>query len=110
MAIELKPDFAEAYASRALANFKLGKTDIAIQDFNYSIELNPEFGWAYCKRGEVWLQLENWGKARKDLTIARTYEVDIIESFHYEFESISYFEQIFDTCLPNDIKAMVTHR
>ena len=110
MAIELNPNLSEAHASRALSNFKIGKTDIAIEDFNQSIKLNPEFGWAYCKRGEIWLQLHDWRKARKDLTLARNYRVDIIASFHYEFESISYFEQIFDTYLPDDIKAMVTQR
>lgn len=93
-----------------MSNLKIGKTDIAIEDFDQSIKLNPEFGWAYCKRGEVWLQLRDWRKARKDLTLAKNYGVDIIASFHYEFESISYFEQIFDTYLPDDIKAMVTRR
>lgn len=41
-AIELKPEYIEAYYSRAICESKLGKTEKALADFNKVTELNPE--------------------------------------------------------------------
>ena len=40
-AIELKPEYIEAYYSRAICESKLGKTDEALADFNKVTELDP---------------------------------------------------------------------
>jgi len=59
-AIELKPDYAEAYFNRGLAYFKMGSRyttegrenlNSAIVDFSKAIELNPNFIDAYYSRG-----------------------------------------------------------
>ncbi|NOX47818.1 MAG: tetratricopeptide repeat protein [Chlorobi bacterium] len=41
-AIELKPEYIEAYYSRAICESKLGKTDKALADFNKVTELDPK--------------------------------------------------------------------
>ena len=46
----------------AKANF-----DKAIEDYSKAIELNPNLGLAYYNRGEAWLHLKEWDKARSDL-------------------------------------------
>jgi tetratricopeptide (TPR) repeat protein len=50
-AIELNPDFADAYNNRGIAKYDLGDYRGAIQDYNKAIELNPDFADAYYNRG-----------------------------------------------------------
>ena len=40
-ALDLKPDFVEAYFSRADANFDKGKFNKAIKDYTTTIKLKP---------------------------------------------------------------------
>ena len=44
-AIELKPDYAEAYSNRGAAYLHKGEYDNGIQDLNKAIELKPD----YCR-------------------------------------------------------------
>ena len=50
-AIELKPDFANAYHSRGIAKQAKGDMDGAFADYTSAIELNPKLAWAYYGRG-----------------------------------------------------------
>jgi Flp pilus assembly protein TadD len=54
-AIELKPDYAEAYNKRGLAKGGLAKSpndvDSALADYNKAIELKPDYAEAYYNRG-----------------------------------------------------------
>jgi tetratricopeptide (TPR) repeat protein len=50
-AIELKPDFAEAYFSRGYAKKEKGDLGGAIVDYTKAIELKPDFARAYNNRG-----------------------------------------------------------
>ena len=52
-AIQLKPDYAEAYYNRGMSNIALEEHDEAIEDFNQVIALNPENANAYTKRGAL---------------------------------------------------------
>ena len=49
-AIELKPDFHEAYNSRGEARRVNGQLDAAMADFGKAIELKPDFSPAYNNR------------------------------------------------------------
>jgi tetratricopeptide (TPR) repeat protein/cellulose biosynthesis protein BcsQ len=42
-AVELKPDFADAYRNRGLAYAKQGKFDRALEDYNKALELRPDY-------------------------------------------------------------------
>ena len=50
-AIELKPDFVEAYNNRGGVFQKLGKYDQAVADLGKAIDLYPDFAELYCNRG-----------------------------------------------------------
>ena len=106
--IELKPDDTEAYNNRGVAYGKKGDYDRSIADYTKAIELKPDFAAVYSNRGEAWLHLKEWDKARADLIAAKGMEVDIIASFHRDYESVSDFEDREGIKLPEDISAMLT--
>ncbi len=51
MAIEVKPDYADAYNGRGVARGMKGDLDGAISDYNKAIELNPNLAVAFNNRG-----------------------------------------------------------
>ena len=73
-----------------------------------AIELKSDFAEAYKNRGEVWLHLGEWEKAKLDLTVAKAMGVNIINGFHNNYESIPDFEGKNNLRLPGDIAAMLT--
>ena len=52
-AIELDPDYSDAYNNRGLAKYYLDKYGEAIKDFNKVIELTPNYTNAYYDRGNA---------------------------------------------------------
>ena len=50
-AIDIKPDFSEAYNNRGLLKKEINDEECALQDYNKAIELNPNFADAYNNRG-----------------------------------------------------------
>ena len=87
---------------------KKGDYDRAIADYNKAIELNPNLAEAYNNRGTVWLHLEDWEKARFDLTVAKAIGADIVTEFRNDYESIPDFERKHGLKLPDDIAEMLT--
>ena len=79
----------------------------AITHYIEAIDLNPELTEAYSIRGEVWLHLKKWRKAKADLTTAKKMGVDIIESFHNDYESVEEFEAKLGVWVPKDIAALL---
>ncbi len=106
--IELDPNDAKVYSNLGAAYLRKGDFDRAIENHNMAIKLDPGFAELYSNRGEVWLPLKQWKKARADLTFARNAGVDIVASFHNDYESVADFEQKNSLQLPEDIKAMLT--
>ena len=51
--IQLNPEFAIAYYSRARARQKKGDTKGALNDYSRAIELNPKYAEAYNNRGNI---------------------------------------------------------
>ena len=54
-AIQLKPDYAEAYNDRAFAYYLKGDFERAIADYTRAIELRPNYPKAYNSRGVVYM-------------------------------------------------------
>ncbi len=106
--IDLKPDFAMAYNNRGVAFLSNNAAHQAIEDYTTAIRLNPELALPYYNRGAAYLLLKKWEKARADLTAARDMGIDIIASFHNDYESVPDFEQKNGLKLPADIAAMLT--
>jgi tetratricopeptide (TPR) repeat protein len=55
MAIQLKPDYAEAYNDRGFAYYLKGNAERAIADYTRAIELRPNYPKAYNSRGVVYM-------------------------------------------------------
>ena len=53
------------------------------------------------------MHLEQWEKAKSDLTTAKDMGVDIIASFQNDYENVSDFEQKNGIQLPADIAEML---
>ena len=69
-AIELAPDFSEAYRKRAVAHMNLTDYDLAIADQNEAIRQNPKYARAYYDRGISHYFLDRQEVACRDLHIA----------------------------------------
>ena len=72
------------------------------------IELNPDDAKAYCNRGEAWLHLQEWEKAKSDLMTAINMGTDIIASFHNDYASVEDFKEKTGIQLPPDIAILLT--
>ena len=64
-AIELSPNYAEAYSFRCIAYAGLCSNDLALADYNKAIEINPDLDTTYYGRAYLY---EKMGK--RDLAIA----------------------------------------
>ena len=106
-AIALNPEYAAAYNNRGAAYYRKGEFDTAIQDYNTTIDLNPEFDDAYYNLGEVWLHLREWEKAKADLITAKNMGIDLVASFHNEYESVEDFEAKNGVKVPEDVAVLL---
>ena len=79
----------------------------AIKHYTEAIELKPDLAVAYSNRGEIWLHLQEWEKAKSDFITAKDMGVDIIASFHNDYESVADFEQKHNVKLPEDIASLL---
>lgn len=69
-AIELKPDYYQAYYNRGFSFDMLKEYDKAIKDQTRAIELNPQGAEAYYLRGRAFDRSKEYGKAIGDYTRA----------------------------------------
>ena len=95
---------------RGVAYRMKGELGKAIEDYSFAIKLKSDYAEAYGVRGEAWLQLKEWEKAKADLTQAKNMGMDIIAAFHNDYESIADFEKKNDIQLPEDIKVMLAQK
>ena len=63
LAIQLKPDYAEAYNDRGFAYYLKGQAEPAIADFTQAIALRPHYPKAYNSRGVVYMS-HGYGSAK----------------------------------------------
>ena len=94
-AIQIKPDYVDAYTGRGTAQYKhgqwlhelgehvpkmrrdaLGKYDAAISDFDIVIRLEPDYAGAYIGRGTVKVELGKYDAAISDFDIVIRLEPD----------------------------------
>ena len=93
-AIDLNPDFAYFYYNNlGFVYRRKGEYKKAIEAYNDAIKLKDDYDRAYCNRGEAWLHIKKWKKAKDDLTTAKGMGVDIIESFDNATKSVADFER-----------------
>ena len=80
----------------------------AIEYYNHTISLDPEFGEAYVNLAVCWLHLEKWDSARRDFITAKNMGYDIIGAFLNYYENIDDFKNKTGiTTMPADIVEML---
>ncbi len=67
-AIEIDPNFADAYSRRGAAYSNKSDYDRAIKDFNKAIELDPKHEVALLNRASVYMLKENYKSAIADFS------------------------------------------
>ena len=65
-----------------------GHYEKAIKYYDQVIDLNPEMSIAYHNRGECWLHLGTWNKAKENFTISKSMGVDTIYGFRVDYENV----------------------
>ena len=78
-AIELKPDYTDAYNNRGVLYAKLNKIDEAMADYNKAIELKPDYTDIYNNRAELQIAAKKFedveqGDALGQFSIGSSYE------------------------------------
>ena len=70
-AIELNPDFAEAYLNRGISFSATKQYEKAIEDFTAAIRIDPTMHGAYYNRGKAYEASGRPTKAKKDFKTAK---------------------------------------
>ena len=81
-AIELNPNFAEAYSNRGYAKYLLGEEENALQDYDKAIELNPNLSEAYNNRGNAKESLGDENGALEDFDKAIELNPDYANAYN----------------------------
>ena len=90
-AIQLMPEFAEAYIDLGFAYFSKGDLDIAIDNYDKAIELDSQFARAYNHRGNAYQERNETDRAIKDHN--RAIELDPNDAIFYNNRGIAYGEK-----------------
>jgi len=65
-AIEINPDYADAYNNRGNVYANQKKWELALADFNKVISINSDEEFAYYNRGSIYYKQKNWELALAD--------------------------------------------
>lgn len=87
-AIELDPDFADAYNNRGIAYRRKGECAKAIEDYNKAIELDPDYSEAYYNRGRAYRYLKEYDKAIEDYS--KAIELNPEDAEAYNSRGVAY--------------------
>ena len=109
-AIQLNPEYAKAYHNRGFLYHQIGELEKAIEDYDKAIELYSDYALAYYSRGMASLCLEELGKAKLDLAIAKDKGWNIVTEFRDDYRSIGDFEQQTGIQIPINIATMLTEQ
>jgi tetratricopeptide (TPR) repeat protein len=69
-AIEINPQYAEAYNNRGVAWHYRGDYDRAIADYTKALDVNPQYSEAYNNRGVAWYHKRDYDRAIADYSKA----------------------------------------
>ena len=80
----------------------------AITHYDEAIRLKPDYEIAYHNRGECWLYLQEWEKAKIDFTIAQDMGSDIAEGFRNDYKGgVKEFELKTGVEVPPNLAEML---
>ena len=81
-AIQINPDYANAYHDRGVVYGKLGDRGQAISDFDRAVEINPKYAAAYNNRGAVYDILGKKRQAIQDFNKAIEMNPEYAEAYY----------------------------
>jgi len=103
--IQLNPNYASAYANRALVLYHLGLYKESLINCNKAIQLNPTSAEAYCNRGVVFNDLGQFNNSIDDYNTAIQLKPDYAEAYYNLAETLKNFKQL-NNALDNYNKAI----
>jgi len=93
--VQGQPNFPSKWQSRLFGNRgqtyrKMKEYQNAIEDFNKSLELDPEYPWAFAQRGLIYFEMKEYQKALEDFDKA----IELYPNFVWYFtqRGLIYFE------------------
>ena len=101
-AIELCPDFVEAYYARAQVYRRIDDFDKAIKDFTSVIELDPDYASAYAERGGAYFKKGCYARAIENFN--RAIELDPDYASAYVQRGLAYSEKGCDARAIDDFR------
>ncbi|MCS5589627.1 MAG: tetratricopeptide repeat protein [Candidatus Thioglobus sp.] len=81
-AIQINPDYVDAYGNRGNALKELGRLDEAIKSYNKVIQLNPNYAEAYGNRGNALNELGQSDEAIKNYKKAIQLKPDYVDAYN----------------------------
>ena len=105
-ALELNPEYAAGLGNLGYAYHCQGNYALAIEFYGRALLLE-ESGQNYCNRGESWLHLGEWDKAKQDLIRALEWETDVVASFRNEYDNIEDFQRKNNLDPPEELVEML---
>lgn len=85
------PQTAEQFLSRGTRQFHEGRVDLAIDDLNQAIQLDPKCAEAYARRGNAYVEKEDYESAMGDFNEALSLNPRLVEA--YVGRGIAYRDQ-----------------
>ncbi|MCB0166741.1 MAG: tetratricopeptide repeat protein [Anaerolineae bacterium] len=110
-AIELDPQYVDAYNYRGIAYANSEQYEKAIVDYNTAIELNPKYRWSYFNRGNAYRGQELYDEAIADFKKAIELDpeyVDALNNLCWWGSLTGRVDEVFEYCeravelAPND--------
>jgi len=77
LAIELKPDYAEAYVNLGVAHYEMGNIEESLSNYDQAIRIKSDYAEAYFNRGSVLRSIQRFEPAVADLDKAAALQPDI---------------------------------
>jgi len=87
-AIEINPNYWQAYLGRGIASYSQGNFTQTLSDYTKTIEINPNVPGIYGLRGYIYARLGNFAQAIHDLT--KDIETNPNNASSYSLRSFSY--------------------
>ena len=95
-AIDIYPDYPEAFAGLGDSYYFLGDANTSIDYFTKALDLSPEYGYAFYGRGYSFLKAEADREAINDFVNALIY----LEDYDKKFEIQNTMSDIIDSYIP----------
>ena len=104
-AIQLKPDYADAYSNRGNALKELEQFDAAIADYDKAIQLKPDLADAYSNRGNALQDLKQFDAAIASYDKAIQLKPGYAEAYYNRGNALQDLKQ-FDAAIASYDKAI----